>query len=55
LIDCGLVVEKKSGLKFNVDFFAGYSPERINPRDKLYAVDRIKRLLPVQRLKEEKR
>jgi UDP-N-acetyl-D-galactosamine dehydrogenase len=32
--DCIPVVEKVSGLKFNVDFFAGYSPERINPGDK---------------------
>lgn len=29
--DCIPVVEKTSGLKFNIDFFAGYSPERINP------------------------
>lgn len=29
--DCVPVLEKFSGLKFNVDFFAGYSPERINP------------------------
>ena len=32
--DCLPVVEKHSGMKFNVDFFAGYSPERINPGDK---------------------
>lgn len=32
--DCIPVIEKISGLKFNVDFFAGYSPERINPGDK---------------------
>ncbi len=32
--DCIPVVERVSGLKFNVDFFAGYSPERINPGDK---------------------
>jgi len=34
-------VEKKSGLKFNVDFFAGYSPERINPGDKNHTVKKI--------------
>ncbi len=32
--DCIPVIERESGLKFNVDFFAGYSPERINPGDK---------------------
>jgi UDP-N-acetyl-D-galactosamine dehydrogenase len=32
--DCIPVVERVSGLKFNIDFFAGYSPERINPGDK---------------------
>ncbi|MGY6648840.1 nucleotide sugar dehydrogenase [Wenyingzhuangia sp. IMCC45574] len=39
--DCIPVLEKISGLKFNVDFFAGYSPERINPGDKLHTVDKI--------------
>ena len=39
--DCVPVLEKKSGLKFNRDFFAGYSPERINPGDKLHTVDKI--------------
>lgn len=34
-------VEKASGLKFNVDFFAGYSPERINPGDKSHTVKKI--------------
>ena len=32
--ECLPIVEKVSGLKFNQDFFAGYSPERINPGDK---------------------
>lgn len=36
--DCIPVIERVSGLKFNVDFFAGYSPERINPGDKLHRV-----------------
>ncbi|MDQ8144326.1 nucleotide sugar dehydrogenase [Chryseobacterium sp. CFS15] len=39
--DCIPVVEKNSGLKFNVDFFAGYSPERINPGDKEHTVEKI--------------
>ena len=39
--ECVPVLEKMSGLKFNVDFFAGYSPERINPGDKEHTVDRI--------------
>lgn len=39
--DCIPVLEKVSGLKFNKDFFAGYSPERINPGDKLHTVDKI--------------
>ncbi|WP_180088196.1 Vi polysaccharide biosynthesis UDP-N-acetylglucosamine C-6 dehydrogenase TviB [Acinetobacter sp. YH01025] len=39
--DCIPVLEKVSGLKFNQDFFAGYSPERINPGDKLHRVTNI--------------
>ncbi|MES2863845.1 MAG: nucleotide sugar dehydrogenase [Bacteroidota bacterium] len=39
--ECVPVLEKLSGLKFNVDFFAGYSPERINPGDKEHTVDKI--------------
>ena len=42
--ECIPVVEKISGLKFNVDFFAGYSPERINPGDKLHTVEKIKKV-----------
>ena len=42
--ECIPVVEKVSGLKFNEDFFAGYSPERINPGDKLHTVDKIKKV-----------
>ncbi|CAD0008534.1 MULTISPECIES: nucleotide sugar dehydrogenase [Flavobacterium] len=38
---CVPVLEKISGLKFNVDFFAGYSPERINPGDKEHTVEKI--------------
>ncbi|XLS30781.1 nucleotide sugar dehydrogenase [Flavobacteriaceae bacterium M23B6Z8] len=39
--ECVPVLEKVSGLKFNEDFFAGYSPERINPGDKLHTVEKI--------------
>ncbi|MEN9489354.1 MAG: hypothetical protein RL494_1619 [Bacteroidota bacterium] len=39
--ECVPVLEKFSGLKFNVDFFAGYSPERINPGDKEHTVEKI--------------
>ena len=39
--ECIPILEKCSGLKFNKDFFAGYSPERINPGDKLHTVDQI--------------
>lgn len=39
--ECVPVLEKNSGLKFNEDFFAGYSPERINPGDKEHTVDKI--------------
>ena len=42
--DCIPVVEYVSGLKFNVDFFAGYSPERINPGDKEHTVEKIKKV-----------
>lgn len=42
--ECLPVVEKVSGLKFNIDFFAGYSPERINPGDKLHTVEKIKKV-----------
>jgi UDP-N-acetyl-D-galactosamine dehydrogenase len=41
---CVPVLEKVSGLKFNVDFFCGYSPERINPGDKLHRVSTIKKV-----------
>lgn len=41
---CMPVIEKESGLKFNKDFFGGYSPERINPGDRLHTVERIKKV-----------
>lgn len=40
-MDCVPLIEQESGLKFNVDFFAGYSPERINPGDKLHRLTTI--------------
>lgn len=42
--DCVPVLERVSGLKFNVDFFAGYSPERINPGDKAHRISTIKKV-----------
>lgn len=42
--DCVPVLEKVSGLKFNTDFFAGYSPERINPGDKVNTVTKIRKV-----------
>ena len=42
--DCIPVIEKTSGLKYNEDFFAGYSPERINPGDKEHTVELIKKV-----------
>lgn len=41
---CVPVLEKISGLKFNKDFFAGYSPERINPGDKVNTLTKIKKI-----------
>ena len=42
--DCVPVLERTSGLTFNVDFFAGYSPERINPGDKLHRLPDIRKV-----------
>lgn len=42
--ECLPVVARVSGLKFNQDFYAGYSPERINPGDKLHTVEKIKKV-----------
>lgn len=42
--ECLPVVERVSGLKYNEDFFAGYSPERINPGDKEHTVEKIKKV-----------
>ena len=42
--ECLPVIERVSGLTYNVDFFAGYSPERINPGDRLHTVEKIKKV-----------
>lgn len=42
--ECLPVVERVSGLKYNVDFYAGYSPERINPGDKEHTVEKIRKV-----------
>ena len=42
--DCVPILEKCSGLKFNIDFFCGYSPERINPGDKEHRIANIKKI-----------
>ena len=42
--ECVPVLEQHSGLKFNTDFFAGYSPERVNPGDKTHRVTNIKKV-----------
>lgn len=42
--ECIPVVENISDLKYNIDFFAGYSPERINPGDKLHTVEKIRKI-----------
>lgn len=42
--ECLPMVERVSGLKYNVDFFAGYSPERINPGDREHTVEKIKKV-----------
>ena len=41
---CVPILERDSGLEFNIDFFAGYSPERINPGDKTHTVDKIRKV-----------
>ena len=41
---CVPILEKFSNLKFNTDFFCGYSPERINPGDKKYTISNIKKI-----------
>jgi UDP-N-acetyl-D-glucosamine/UDP-N-acetyl-D-galactosamine dehydrogenase len=42
--DCVPIMEKESGLRYNKDFFCGYSPERINPGDKVHTVTKIRKI-----------
>merc|ERR1739848_94146 len=42
--ECVPILEKFSGLRFNKDFFCGYSPERINPGDKKHTISNIKKI-----------
>ncbi|MDO4460979.1 MAG: nucleotide sugar dehydrogenase [Bacteroidia bacterium] len=42
--ECIPIIERISGLKYNIDFFAGYSPERINPGDKEHTVEKIRKI-----------
>jgi UDP-N-acetyl-D-galactosamine dehydrogenase len=42
--DCVPILEEKSGLKYNIDFYCGYSPERINPGDKINILTKIKKV-----------
>ena len=42
--ECVPILEKVSGLVFNKDFYAGYSPERINPGDKKHTLTKIKKI-----------
>ncbi|GBU07156.1 UDP-glucose 6-dehydrogenase [Bacteroidales bacterium] len=41
---CVPLIEQISGLKYNIDFFAGYTPERVNPGDKLHTIEKVKKV-----------
>jgi UDP-N-acetyl-D-galactosamine dehydrogenase len=43
--ECVPLIERVSGLRFNIDFFAGYSPERVNPGDREHTVDKIVKVI----------
>lgn len=43
--ECVPIIEDVSGLRFNTDFYAGYSPERVNPGDKLHTIDKIVKVI----------
>ena len=45
---CGPILEEASGLKCGEDFFLGYSPERVNPGDKLHTIDKITKVVSAQ-------
>ncbi len=42
---CGKILEKITGLKLDIDFFIGYSPERINPGDKKHSIDKVVKII----------
>ena len=52
--DCVPILEKTSGLIYNIDFFCGYSPERINPGDKKRKLSKIKKVVSGSNLKVSK-
>ena len=52
---CVPILEKKSGLKNNKDFFTGYSPERINPGDKSHSINKIKKILSFNNIGNSKK
>ena len=51
---CLPIIEKISGKKCNNDFFLGYSPERVNPGDKVHTIDKIEKVVAGQNKKIEK-
>ncbi len=48
---CVPIIEKGSGLKNNIDFFIGYSPERINPGDKTHSIEKINKIVAINKEK----
>ena len=48
---CAPIIEKGSGLKNNVDFYIGYSPERINPGDKTHSIEKINKIVAIDKKK----
>ncbi len=48
---CAPIIEKGSGLKNNIDFYIGYSPERINPGDKTHSIEKINKIVAIDKKK----
>ena len=48
---CVPIIEKGSGLKNNIDFYIGYSPERINPGDKMHSIEKINKIVAINKKK----
>ena len=46
---CAPIIEKGSGLKNNIDFYIGYSPERINPGDKTHSIEKINKIVAIDK------